>query len=898
MRNCLSVYAALAAILGVSAIHSTPALSAGQAVGIKHPVLQHDIDPAKAAQYEAAVERVMAMSDEEMLSFVPDRPATRFCDCPNCHGGSQGSGIYSWSIDAPEQVTCKYCGMVFPNDQYPLDQVIEGENSFGEKFSYRYHQDKVRDDLKIHIPGHILMYRRGWIMGQAKALAVAYQATQKPEYARRAVLILDRVAQLYPHYPMMRQWITTFEFGPQQPPYPSAGGKWGRWMASELPAGVAQTYDLVYDSDEFDKLSAVRGYDVREKFENDFLKATWEYTNTWDTHTGNMAPFYLQVAAEIGWVINEPHYLHWARKWLVELLMGGCFYDGMWHEAPSYHSQVIGGLRTGFNALRGWSDPEGYIDEDGTRFDDFDPDRDIAFFAKAQAAPTLAAFPNGIMSPIHDTWPNSRAGKPTQEAVSTILPGYGHASLGCGVGSDQVQAQLHFSGAYGHSHRDTLNLTLFGKEREMLSDVGYTHTRVRSWSVDTVGHNLVAVDRSQQGGKPSDGDLLTYLPNANGVSVVEADGVRAYGNIEGMERYRRMLVLIPTPDGNAYCVDVFRVRGGRTHDWLVHGSADDDMTAACNIALTPGRENLLEEGEEWVEPRTEGSSFNAYGAIREVSEGATDGDVEVTFTYTDEPERGVRVHLLGGGATQVYLGKSPSVRKAGSDGRVVWDYWMPQLVARRIGEAPLQSDFIAVEEPFLGEPLIDSIEAVEVTPTADGVAALRIRYGDVTDTIISTLDEADAPARSAGGVTLAGRLGIVRERAGKVVGAWLLEGTRLTAADMVLSSEIAAYTGELSASARRADGAAEDVFITDADLPLGDMLAGSWMIVTHPNGFTHGYEIARVEQRDGRRVIVLKDDHGLVIDGATTREVYYPRREMQGANGFRIPVAATMVEAL
>ena len=67
MRSCLSVYAALAAIVGVSVIHSTLAFSAGQAVGIKHPILQHSIDAAKAAQYEAAVERVMAMSDEEML---------------------------------------------------------------------------------------------------------------------------------------------------------------------------------------------------------------------------------------------------------------------------------------------------------------------------------------------------------------------------------------------------------------------------------------------------------------------------------------------------------------------------------------------------------------------------------------------------------------------------------------------------------------------------------------------------------------------------------------------------------------------------------------------------------------------------------------------------------------
>ena len=65
------------------------AFGAGQAVGIKHPVLEHSIDPARAAEYEKAVERVMAMSEEEMLSWMPEqRPAT-FVRCPNCYKGIQ-----------------------------------------------------------------------------------------------------------------------------------------------------------------------------------------------------------------------------------------------------------------------------------------------------------------------------------------------------------------------------------------------------------------------------------------------------------------------------------------------------------------------------------------------------------------------------------------------------------------------------------------------------------------------------------------------------------------------------------------------------------------------------------------------------------------------------------------
>jgi hypothetical protein len=36
-------------------------------------------------------------------------------------------------------------------------------------------------------------------------------------------------------------------------------------------------------------------------------------------------------------------------------------------------------------------------------------------------------------------------------------------------------------------------------------------------------------------------------------------------------------------------------------------------------------------------------------------------------------------------------------------------------------------------------------------------------------------------------------------------------------------------------------------------------------------------------------MVVLSEDHGLRIEGARTREVFYPRREFEGLNTFRIP---------
>ncbi len=874
-------------------------LPSGRAYPQGHPVLDHGVDPARADGYQSTVATVMAMHEDEMLSFVPDRPFVRFCYCPNCHGGSQGSDVYEWSVERPDELRCRYCGTVYPSDQFPQNQTITGQNALGETITYCYHQDRERPDLRIFIDGHILMYKREWITGRLSALGRAWLATGKPEYARRAVLILDRLAQVYPRYPVMRQWITTFDFAQsQQPPYPSAGGKWGRWMASELPAGIVEAWDMVHDSPAVDELSAERGYDVRERIERDFFRSAFNYIDTFDRHDHNMAPFYLRTAIHMGRVLGEPHYVHWAHYWLMEILHGGCFYDGAWNEAPSYHYQVMGGLKTAFASLLGYSDPEGYLDEaDGTRFDDLSVEDDLPFFARARDAFAAVALPDGTSATVHDTWPNQRRHQPTETAACGILPGYGHASLGGGTGAHQMVAQLHFSGGYGHSHLDCLNLSLYAKEREMLCDLGYTHTRVRHWTVCTIGHNLIAIDRQDQARANSEGDLLRYFPDVAGVSMVEADGRRAYASIDGLETYRRMLVLVPISAEDAYVVDLFAVRGGRQHDWLLHGDADENMTATCSIDLPRALDDLLEEGEAWQEPRTEQSRFIPWGAIREVRAGAAGGEVVTEFRYAADPDTGVAIHAPGLAGAEVLLGRSLSVRRAERDSLQASEFWMPQLVLRRTGtgDEPLESLFAIVEAPFSGPPAVERVSRVEVEP-ADGAVALRVRHGETVDTIVATLDEPPYPALTAGSVTMTGRLGIVREQDGEVTGMWLFEGAQLRCGDASLTAEAARLEGTITGALRIADGADADGFITDADLPEGTELRGRWMIVTHGDGHTHGYEIDRVERHDGGSLIVPAGDHGLRIDGDTTTEVFFPRREFTGANRFSIPLAAAMIE--
>jgi hypothetical protein len=167
----------------------------------------------------------------------------------------------------------------------------------------------------------------------------------------------------------------------------------------------------------------------------------------------------------------------------------------------------------------------------------------------------------------------------------------------------------------------------------------------------------------------------------------------------------------------------------------------------------------------------------------------------------------------------------------------------------------------------------------------------------VVDTIVSTCDEPPYTERHLpGGIAVRGRLAVVRQRDGQVVAAWLIDGASVTKGDFSLPMPTARYEGTIESATRKDDGAAENALVTTTALPEGDRLAGQWLIITHGNGRTRGYQIERVEQRSGKTVIVTTDDHGLKIAGEQTEEYYFPRRTIAGVNRFVIQQAAAFHE--
>ncbi|MEW6750486.1 MAG: heparinase II/III family protein [Candidatus Latescibacterota bacterium] len=140
------------------------------------------------------------------------------------------------------------------------------------------------------------------------------------------------------------------------------------------------------------------------------------------------------------------------------------------------------------------------------------------------------------------------------------------AILRHGSGRSGSDLCLAFNPAGGHRHRHNLTLFYAHRGQAVLGDLGYLwESPLQGWLRSTFSHNLVVVDDQEQllrtGGERRPALHLTVT--SPWVSAVEASST-AYPQCS---EYRRLVVLVKGPQGRSLCVDVFRVTGGRRHDY-------------------------------------------------------------------------------------------------------------------------------------------------------------------------------------------------------------------------------------------------------------------------------------------------------------------------------------------
>ena len=783
-----------------------------------------------------------------------------------------------------------------------------------------------------------------YLRGRLNTLSAAYAnpATRNEAFARRIAIALDEWAKHLPHYYLTGKNgvrplspAEAFPMGDIQRVSDHNG------VAHEVRAEPVTAFDAVYDSPALAELSRQLGYDVRARITSDFFDDLMDYIVKkipLAVHVATNLSGSFDETARLATILRRPDLVEWLNQYLA-LSVLNLGREGMLPESMSYNWGYITENRSVAANVRTYFQIWPATDE-RLRTIQRASDAYHAAFARGVAATDSVRLPDGMMAPFGNT--PIRAGTARQETRSVLLPGYGHLTLGDGSGAEQVQVNFGFNDNANHCEQDVLHFTLFGFGKELISDIRYSRMPGRPWTESTMAHNTVAVNRRDQyrgnhqgtgnrGHLFTAGNLLLHETNLAGVSVAEVDGSRAYTGT--VSRYQRLLVLNARETSRPYLLDFFRVKGGQTHDYFMHGATLFDMTvppparaapagaSSLPLALIDKPYPLLEGAEMFVEPPRDAEPW--YGAFRDVWTARSNGNWNVTFQATASPHA-VRITMLDAGDVEVFVAKSPAPHRDGMPDDL-YAHWRPSLLARRRAAAPapapapapaeLDSLFVAVIEPLQGAPSITRVERLPVTDGGLERVALRLTFGDgAEDVVLVDLANPAITGQPPGGAfatadgqfTLDGRVGIASRRAG-ATRAYLVGGTRFEAPSKRLAGErgpTGAVTEVVNTVA--ADPCSPRAFVTDAALPTGEALRGRWLRLSFanykvvPSGTSYPlnvmeqkntsqfFRIDRVAEAGGRRLIVLAEDPMLTIKDGVATETTRPARRFEGPFTFEI----------
>lgn len=632
---------------------------------VKHPsgyIQQGDIENARAnieryewarsfaEKAEADVKPYLARITPEFLEMMLEQQTSMSCyQCPACRDkglAQHPGGAWSWSLDNPEVMKCKNCGTVFPNEDYPESIVLECKSEAGreQKFSF-YGGETFKQwgygNYRPTFTGGIRKFKVGWCQSMVYRFALAYALTKKPEYAEATRMILLRFAEVYPRWLLVSTYGEIADMDPHvsgltctalpedelvyPPNKPNRDLYAGYWASCRAGGGgqegyftnsVLQAYEFTCDAE---KANGAPLYTEEErlKIERDLILESCVHL-IGEKKINNKSVGNRIAVARVGMAMGHPGFVRFGLEgW--RLTMDGWFLDdGGTPESPAYAMMSLDGIYSLGQAIRGYSDPEGYVDENGERIEGLNLYE--GFYAMVWQRMFEGLQGNLLYPPYADSYRTTGLGSRFAELLASNYPdnlqylallkeyagedlAKGHAetalffrapgleevetpplqfeddfipvlSLGQLRTGEQGRKSLALlSGVHwgGHHHSDSLNLYYWKDGHELLTDLGYLWDHPHAGMTRrTFSHNTGMVDLAGQVSTER-GGYFDLFHIGDRVKVMEASS-QAYANADV---YRRTVVQVDHAPENSYLVDLFRLRAPGMRDLVYHGPNSD-----------------------------------------------------------------------------------------------------------------------------------------------------------------------------------------------------------------------------------------------------------------------------------------------------------------------------------
>ncbi len=440
--------------------------------------------------------------------------------------------------------------------------------------------------------------------------------------------------------------------------------------------------------------------------------------------------------------------------------------------------------------------------------------------------------------------------------------GYGLMSLERGAGAAARALWMMYGRSFGHGHHDRLNIGIYGFGLKLSPDLGYPEFASRwpkraEWTDNTISHNTVIVDGQPQ--TTNWGGQGVFFKAFPGMSAGEVSSPNVYAQCD---TYARTIAQISVGDADAYGFDVFRVRGGSEH--LLSFHATPGAPALDGLQLVEQAEGTYAGPDVPFGKRESDAVSLGFSWLYDVARDAAPPDRWLADWLVPDGYRGAKAadethiayhHLTPSDEVALAHGDPPQ-NKSGNPRNLRY------VLSKRAGDEGLASTFVSLYEPYQGDPLIDSVQRLEVGSDAEGFDAVAVR-GQPADGAVDYLvsctggEMVEAPEE----LRFDCRMGFIRVREGQVERAAMIAGTALSLGSFSLQMPEAAATGTVV----RMDYDMEDdgrIWV-DAELPVDGTLVGQQIFIDNDGARDASYTIERVE-RDGEATMVSLGDVSFV----------------------------------
>ncbi len=353
--------------------------------------------------------RVAPLSPEYLEQMIPRTTPGGVGPCPACRAQGRPwhpNGQFTWTPARPEEIRCRVCGTVFPNEEYPETVEVSTDWGHGQTITF-YGGDTFKTfGYRYERPSFTGMIRRakvGYMIGTVRTIALAYAFTEDPRYAEAVRDILLRFAEVVPEY-LVRAGYGYGEYAGMDPHVaakhindlpedelvyppnvPDRRIYAGYWAASRFGtngqdgapvASLTEAYDLTCLAQRDGR--PVYTDEQRIRIERDVL-LEGSYLLACDTSINNKSVGGRTAAAIVGLCVGHPGLVHFGIDGFRRTVNEWFLPDGGTSESPAYAMMTMGNIRRFPLAFRDYSDPAGYVTPTGERLDDFNAARDTLY---------------------------------------------------------------------------------------------------------------------------------------------------------------------------------------------------------------------------------------------------------------------------------------------------------------------------------------------------------------------------------------------------------------------------------------------------------------------------------------------------------------------------------------